>query len=156
MLGAGSQSVAADAVSDGPGPYSTDHYCVNYRQPRADVPERKRHPSLATVAVPGVPCDSEAVGRPSEHTMSARRMQVERWERLTEAGDPSLQNFSLGPSPGGAATELGISRQAVHEAIQRGDLEALAVYKGTRLLFYTISRSSLERFKAIRAARRRA
>jgi hypothetical protein len=30
----------------------------------------------------------------------------------------------VGPSPGGAAAELGVSRQAVHRAIDRGTLDA--------------------------------
>lgn len=86
--------------------------------------------------------------------MAIKRMQVKRWEQLTDAGEATVQDLSYGPSPGAAAAELGISRQAVHQAIRRGDLEALAVYRGTRLLFFTISKSSLERFKQIRTLRR--
>lgn len=88
--------------------------------------------------------------------MSIKRMQVKRWEQLIEAGDSTMQDLSFGPSPGAAAAELGITRQAVHLAIRRGDLEALAVYRGERLLFYTITKPSLERFKQIRSIRRRA
>lgn len=86
--------------------------------------------------------------------MAIKRIQVKRWEQLTEAGEPTMQDLSFGPSPGAAAAELGISRQAVHLAIRRGDLDALAVYRGERLLFFTISKSSLERFKQIRTLRR--
>ena len=74
--------------------------------------------------------------------------------KLIEAADPIMQDFSAGPSPGGAAAELGISRQGVHKAIKRGDLDALAVYRGSRLSHYTISQSSLRRFKAYLAHRR--
>lgn len=79
--------------------------------------------------------------------MGTKKIQLDAWERLIEAGDPSTQDFHLGPSPGGAASELGISRQAVHAAIRRGDLEALAVFRGRNLSHYTISVSSLQRFK---------
>jgi len=58
-----------------------------------------------------------------------------------------MQDFDFGPSPGGAAGELGVSRQAVHLAIKRGDLEAMAVYDGRRLSHYTISVSSLQRYR---------
>lgn len=58
-----------------------------------------------------------------------------------------MQDFNLGPSPGGAAGELGVTRQAVHKAIRRGDLEVIAVMDGRRLSHYTISLSSLERYK---------
>lgn len=80
--------------------------------------------------------------------MSVRKIQLKDWMTAIEAGDPVTQDYSGGPSPGGAAAELGISRQAVHDAIKRGDLEALAVYRGRRLSHYTISVSSLRRYKA--------
>lgn len=76
-------------------------------------------------------------------------MQLKDWERSIAAGDATIADFSHGPSPGGAAAELGISRQAVHQAIHRGDLEVLAIYEGRKLSHYTISQSSLAAYKAI-------
>jgi predicted DNA-binding protein YlxM (UPF0122 family) len=76
-------------------------------------------------------------------------MQLKDWERAIEAEKPDLADFNLGPSPGGAANELGISRQAVHKAIHRGELDVLAIYDGRRLSHYTISRSSLAAYKAV-------
>lgn len=87
--------------------------------------------------------------------MPVRKMQLEAWLDAIEAKDPALQDLSLGPSPGGAAAELGISRQAVHYAIKRGHLEALAVYRGRKLSHYTISQSSIRRYKLLMAHRRR-
>lgn len=72
---------------------------------------------------------------------------MKQWQQLVEAGDPVVQNLS-GPSPGGAASELGITRQAVHEAIRRGSLDAVAVYQGAKLLHYTIPHASLEAYKS--------
>jgi hypothetical protein len=80
--------------------------------------------------------------------MPIRRIQLKEWKRLIEANDPTTQDYSEGPSPGGAAAELGISRQGVHKAIRRGELEVLAVYDGRRLSHYTISQSSLAAYKA--------
>ena len=81
--------------------------------------------------------------------MPVRKMQLKDWERVIEAGTPDLADFNLGPSPGGAASELGISRQGVHAAIRRGDLEVLAIYDGRRLSHYTISKSSLAAYKEL-------
>jgi predicted DNA-binding protein YlxM (UPF0122 family) len=74
-------------------------------------------------------------------------MQLKKWHQLMDAGDPAVQDFSSGPSPGGAAARLGISRQAVHHAIKRGELDVLAIYDGLRLNHYTISPESLQRYQ---------
>lgn len=78
--------------------------------------------------------------------MAVRKITVKEWNRLVEANDPSIADLS-GPSPGGAAAELGISRQAVHKAIRRGALDALAVYEGKKLSHYTISVASIARYR---------
>lgn len=83
------------------------------------------------------------------------KMQLKKWEALMEAADPRVQDLS-GPSPGGAATELGITRQGVHYAIHAGKLDALAVYDGARLSHYTISEASLARYKLELRDRQRA
>lgn len=88
--------------------------------------------------------------------MAIRKMQLKDWERAIEAGKPDLADFNSGPSPGGAASEAGVSRQAIHAAIRRGELDVLAIYEGKRLSHYTISQSSLAAYKALlrdRAAR---
>lgn len=79
--------------------------------------------------------------------MAIKKMQLRTFTRLMEAGDAATQDLS-GPSPGGAAAELGISRQAVHAAIRRGTLDALAVYDGMQLSHYTISQSSIQRYRS--------
>ena len=81
--------------------------------------------------------------------MPIRKMQLKAWERAIEAGDSDVADFSQGPSPGGAAAEVGVSRQAIHYAIRRGELEVLAIYDGSRLSHYTISRRSLAAYKEL-------
>lgn len=81
--------------------------------------------------------------------MAVRKMQLKAWERAIEAPNADLEDFSLGPSPGGAAAEVGVSRQAIHAAIRRGELDVLAIYDGARLSHYTISRSSLAAYKQL-------
>lgn len=80
--------------------------------------------------------------------MAVRNIQRKAWQRAIDAEDPTVTNLSRGFSPGGAAARLGISRQAVHYAIQRGTLDALAVHDGEKLLHYTISADSLEAYRA--------
>jgi hypothetical protein len=58
-----------------------------------------------------------------------------------------------GPSPGGAAGELGMSRQAVHRAISRGTLDAWYVPDGKEFYVY-VTEESIKRYK--KSGRRRA
>lgn len=58
-----------------------------------------------------------------------------------------------GPSPGGAAAELGMSRQAVHRAISRGTLDAWYVPDGKEFYVY-VTDESIRRYK--KSGRRRA
>lgn len=88
--------------------------------------------------------------------MTIKKIQVKDYLRRLEAGDPTLQDFAVGPSPGGAAAELGISRQAVHLAIKRGDLDAMGCFRDGRLMFYNVGLASLRRYKAHLQARRKA
>lgn len=70
-----------------------------------------------------------------------------------EAADTPTQNLSAGPSPGGAASELGVTRQAIHKLIRTGDLEAMGVYEGRKLLFYVVDPTSLAAYKERRKER---
>ena len=83
-----------------------------------------------------------------------RKMQVSTWSKLTDAalGKPAWKQLN-GPSPGGVAAILGISRQAVHKAVHRGDLDAVIVYNGARLQMFMITEDSIEAFKAKRERR---
>jgi hypothetical protein len=76
--------------------------------------------------------------------MPLKRMQVSTWEKLTADGIPEDLR---GLSPGGAASELGITRQGVHDAIRRGALDAYAVYRGSRLAFFIVRQPSLDAYK---------
>lgn len=64
----------------------------------------------------------------NEETMALRKMNFARWEKLSAESDRHRAEL-LGWSPGSAAAQLGISRQAVHEAIRRGTLDAVMVVR---------------------------
>lgn len=83
--------------------------------------------------------------------MAIRRMQRSTWEKLVTESDKHHDEL-LGPSPGGAAAELGISRQAVDKAVKAGHLEAIAVYEGLRRTHLSISKRSLRLYKDYRKA----
>lgn len=87
--------------------------------------------------------------------MAIRKMNTKRWTELTETSD-RLRAQLIGWSPGGAAGQLGISRQAVHKAIHRGDLDAIIVTKddSDELSMFMIPDASLQAFKAKRAQRK--
>jgi hypothetical protein len=71
---------------------------------------------------------------------------------------PKIREQACGPSPGGAAAELGMSRQAVHRAIERGTLVAWYVAtpseKGAIKFYIFVTEESIKRYKA--SGRRRA
>lgn len=84
--------------------------------------------------------------------MAERTISMSKWvreaERLATEGRPFRMN---GPSPGGAAAELGITRQAVHKAIKEGRLDAWRVVADgdkDRLVSIIVTGESLERRKA--------
>lgn len=83
--------------------------------------------------------------------MAIRKMNAKLWQKLTSESDAQRAKL-LGWSPGGAAAELGISRQAVHKAIHRGDLDAVIVTneRTGRLSMFMIPDASLQAFKARR------
>jgi hypothetical protein len=68
------------------------------------------------------------------------------------AGSEGLRDKVDGPSPGGAAVELGISRQAVHRAISRGTLDAWYVStptaSGGEGFYVFVTEESMRRYKA--------
>lgn len=55
--------------------------------------------------------------------------------------DPSLR----GPSPGGAAASLGITRQGVYSAVKRGSLDLIRVLENGHLSLY-ITNGSIARY----------
>ena len=95
--------------------------------------------------------------------MSIRKMTLERWQKLTAAalqdGDAAALAALQGTSPGGVAADLRISRQAVHEAMHRGDLDAIVITGNRprqRPLMILITAASIAAFKRLRSERKRA
>ena len=80
-------------------------------------------------------------------------MKMSAWQKATAAalGKPAWDNLN-GYSPGGAAVELGMSRQAV----RRGSLDAVIVNDDVtgELRLFMIPKPSIEAYKA--TGRRRA
>ena len=91
--------------------------------------------------------------------MAIRKMKMLAWQKATAAalGKPSWQALN-GRSPGGVADELGVSRQAIHNAVHRGQLDAVLVVddRTEELRLFMIPEPSLEAYKARREQRRRA
>lgn len=82
--------------------------------------------------------------------MAIRKMKMRAWQKATAAAidKPSWGKLN-GDSPGGVANSLGISRQAVHQAIRRGSLDALIVVAddSEELRLFMIPSESVEAFK---------
>lgn len=58
--------------------------------------------------------------------MAFKEMTVEKWAELLWATPDGRERFN-GCSPGPVATELGISRQALHKAIKANRLNAIRI-----------------------------
>ena len=85
--------------------------------------------------------------------MALRKLSTKRFEELMAESDGHGAEL-LGWSPGGAAGQLGISRQAVHKAIQRGDLDAVIVNGDDgKLRMFMIPDASLKAFAERRSRR---
>lgn len=89
--------------------------------------------------------------------MALRKMKMRAWQRASAAAlDKPLWEKLNGASPGGVAAELGISRQAVHKAVQRGDLDAVLIIDDItdELRLFMIPQASIEAFRAKREQRK--
>lgn len=89
--------------------------------------------------------------------MAIRKMKMRAWQKASAAAlDKPLWDKLNGASPGGLAAELGISRQAVHQAVHRGLLDAVIVVDdhSEELRLFMIPQYSVEAYKARRAARK--
>jgi hypothetical protein len=85
--------------------------------------------------------------------MALRKLNPHRHQQQVEEAN-RLRADLVGWSPGAAAAELGITRQAVHAAIRRGDLDANEVKDlETGMKLYFIPDASLRRFAKARADR---
>ena len=89
--------------------------------------------------------------------MALRKMKMRAWQRATAAAldKPSSWAQLNGTSPGTVAAELGISRQAVHQAVHRGYLDAVIVVDddSEELRLFMIPQPSLDAYKARRQRR---
>jgi predicted DNA-binding protein YlxM (UPF0122 family) len=86
--------------------------------------------------------------------MATKKQKEQRWQQLRAETLRINREQTLGISVGEAAAELGISRQAVHKAIVRGDLGSITVndYEGQPRMRF-IPMAQVEAFKARREKR---
>ena len=84
-----------------------------------------------------------------------RTITLKDWMRkVRREGDTPLETSKMqGPSPGGVATEFGLTRQAVHAAIRRGDLDAWRVVDDAtgKLRAIIITSESVTRYRTLRS-----
>ncbi len=70
-----------------------------------------------------------------------------RFKNMAEwTASPLSQDIKNGPSPGGASSDLGVSRQTIYKWVQLGFLECINIGNGHVVL---ISSSSIKRVKHV-------
>lgn len=85
--------------------------------------------------------------------MAWKRIKYSKWVEGLESS-PNSREFK-GDSPGSVAAELGVSRQSVHKAIARGDLDAWRVErdKTGELVAIVVTPESVDRYRTLRKFR---
>lgn len=80
--------------------------------------------------------------------MAMRVMTMREWTETIHLAPAEQKAEVIGVSPGGAANMLGISRQAIHNAIHRDTLDATKVVTETgKLISINITLSELDRYR---------
>lgn len=83
--------------------------------------------------------------------MAIREIPLTRWYEIMDGaeknGAAEVADIHNGYSPGGAAAEMGISRQAIMAAIKRGSLDALRVPTPSGTSLWFIHPDALERYR---------
>jgi hypothetical protein len=77
-------------------------------------------------------------------------MLMRDWQREIAGGTPQTLDDFGGPSPGGAACELGVSRQRIHQLLKEGKLDAIYLrdHLGAVPNVVMITSTSIKRFLA--------
>jgi hypothetical protein len=83
--------------------------------------------------------------------MAMRRLTFEQWGELlaTSHGQPSEYSRWMGSSPGGAAADLGVTRQRIWQLLKEGklDLLMLADNRDAKVSAWLIPQGSIERYR---------
>lgn len=86
--------------------------------------------------------------------MTVTVMTLDEWTRATGSPSRVERERVNGPSPGGLAGKLGMSRQAIHSAIGRGTLDAVRIIdRQGNLRAIVIPEASARQFEALRELR---
>ena len=101
-----------------------------------------RHPAR------GAACTHHQIGYHMEtmyrvYHIDPSQPQEPQWAKI-------MVEFGNGPSPGGAASYLGITRSAVNQAISKGSLRACKIYEGEKHSATIIDPVSLDAYKELR------
>lgn len=76
------------------------------------------------------------------------RLTFEEWSKIFESVSDEERDEWNGPSPGGAAGELGVSRQRVHQLLAKGKLNGIEfVEKDGSFRAFTVTDASIRRYK---------
>jgi hypothetical protein len=88
--------------------------------------------------------------------MAERVITMSKWSKEADRLARTRPERMNGPSPGGAASELRVSRQAIHQAIKDDRLDAWRIVSDTdheRLVAIIVTGESLSRLKVERGVR---
>lgn len=79
--------------------------------------------------------------------MGYNRLTMEEYSELLLSTPEDKRSEVNGPSPGGAAGRLGISRQAVHDAINRDTLHGFYITRNGRMVAIIIPDAEIARYR---------
>ena len=86
--------------------------------------------------------------------MAVLQMTYQAWREALDAayGKRAFHEY-IGPSPGGAAGELGISRQRIHQLVDSGKLDMIKLSHAPdgEITAYMITDASIDRLRSTRA-----
>lgn len=79
---------------------------------------------------------------------------IERYSEAIKATPADRLSSINGASPGGVAAKLGITRQAVHDAIKRGSLHAYKLVREGRVVAIIIPDDDVQHYRRNHLAKR--
>lgn len=86
--------------------------------------------------------------------MATREMTYQDWKEALDASHGSRQFYEyIGPSPGGAAADFGISRQRIYQLVGDGKLDMIKIWHGPDADHFSqiVTDASIARLKSTRA-----
>lgn len=72
---------------------------------------------------------------------------IDEFHRKLHSAPPAERDLFLGLSPGGAAARLGVSRNAIYQAVKRGTLKGFALTQDGKMVARIIPDRSLTEYE---------